>query len=139
MPSGGLSLGIGRGAHQLQLAVERHSYLLEALDQVQILCSSPTIHASRGPDTLALAHYLSNGALDTTFSADGRVKENGFGGTHDWASALVLQPDGKLVVAGYSLLGGNTDFGVRYLPNGTLDGTFAGDGNVRTNIGTGET
>ncbi len=89
-----------------------------------------------GGGALALARYLPNGALDTTFSSDGKVMENSFGGVGDYASALAVQPDGKIVVVGGSSIQGRDDFGVaRYLANGTLDVTFAGDGNTRTNIG----
>ena len=39
------------------------------------------------------------GALDTTFGTGGKVTTD-FAGDNDSAGALVLQPDGKLVVAG---------------------------------------
>ena len=56
-------------------------------------------------------------------------------------NAMVVQPDGKVVVAGslYSP-GGRTDFGlVRYNADGSLDTLFAGDGIARTNFGPGST
>lgn len=89
------------------------------------------------PDALATGPR--EGDLDTSFSGDGKVFTN-FGGRFDMAVAIVIQPDGKIVVAGNSF-----DFSVsptdrdlvlaRYLPNGTLDATFSGDGKVRTNLG----
>jgi uncharacterized delta-60 repeat protein len=50
----------------------------------------------------ALARYLPNGALDTTFSGDGKVTTNfSTGFDMDLAYALAIQPsDGRLVVAG---------------------------------------
>ncbi len=48
----------------------------------------------------ALARYNVDGSLDATFGAGGKVT-TGFGGTEE-ASALILQPDGKLVAAGFS-------------------------------------
>ena len=88
---------------------------------------------STGSD-FALARYLPNGTLDTTFGGDGRVITD-FGGD-DIAIAVTLQPDGKIVVAGRATTNpatGHTDFALaRYLPNGTLDTTFGGDGRVTT-------
>ena len=52
-------------------------------------------------------------------------------GASEGANALVLQPDGKLVVAGES--GG--DFALaRYNPDGSLDTSFSGDGVVTTDF-----
>ena len=91
---------------------------------------------STGSD-FALARYLPNGTLDTTFGGDGRVITD-FGGD-DIAIAVTLQPDGKIVVAGRATTNpatGHTDFALaRYLPNGTLDTTFGGDGLVITDFG----
>jgi uncharacterized delta-60 repeat protein len=46
----------------------------------------------------ALARYLPNGSLDSTFGGDGRVSTDF--GDGDFAFGLALQPDGKLVAAG---------------------------------------
>jgi uncharacterized delta-60 repeat protein len=77
------------------------------------------------------------GDLDTSFGGTGMVTTN-FGGVDDRAFALALQPDGKLVVAGVSLAHSSWDFALaRYLPDGTLDPTFSGDGTVRTDLASG--
>jgi uncharacterized delta-60 repeat protein len=50
----------------------------------------------------------------------------------------LVQPDGKLVAAGFSNAGGPGDFDfalVRYLPNGSLDTGFDFDGTLRTGFG----
>jgi uncharacterized delta-60 repeat protein len=73
----------------------------------------------------ALARYLPDGRLDPTFGVGGQVTTD-FGGS-DTASALILQPDGKLVAAGSSVdpSNGSGDFALaRYLPDGSLDATF---------------
>ncbi len=49
----------------------------------------------------ALARYNSDGSLDTTFSADGKVITD-FSGRNDFGVAVALQPDGKIIVAGRS-------------------------------------
>ncbi len=53
-------------------------------------------------DDFALGRYDANGALDTSFSGDGKLMTD-FGSAGDMANALVLQSDGKI------LAGGRTD------------------------------
>jgi uncharacterized delta-60 repeat protein len=85
---------------------------------------------------IALARYLPNGTLDTTFSGDGKVTTSFAGsGFSDSANAVTLQPDGKIVVAGTSDFPPGDFTLARYLPNGTLDTTFSGDGKVTTEFG----
>jgi uncharacterized delta-60 repeat protein len=67
------------------------------------------------PNTFILARYQANGSLDSSFGAAGSVR-TAFGRGGGSASALAIQPDGKLVAAGWSAKGGNEDFAlVRYL------------------------
>jgi uncharacterized delta-60 repeat protein len=85
----------------------------------------------------AVVRYNTNGSLDTTFDTDGKVTTAVGSGT-DVAYSVVLQSDGKIVVAGYSYNGTNNDFAVvRYNTNGSLDTTFDTDGKVTTAIGSG--
>jgi uncharacterized delta-60 repeat protein len=88
--------------------------------------------ASSQPDTgwdLTLARYEPDGSLDSTFGQNGRVTTDL--GASEGANALVLQPDGKLVVAGES----RGDFAVvRYNPDGSLDASFSVDGIVTTDF-----
>jgi uncharacterized delta-60 repeat protein len=52
---------------------------------------------------------------------------------------VVLQPDGKIVVAGFVYDGTHYRFAVvRYTSAGALDSTFAGNGKAVTNLGIGE-
>src|SRR5207244_8640942 len=73
-------------------------------------------------------------SLDTTFGPD----QTGIALTHlgdgsSEASAVAIQPDGKIVVVGNTsnddLLGQHDEFAIaRYNPNGTLDKSFDDDG-----------
>ena len=87
-------------------------------------------------DDFALARYNTDGSLDTTFDADGKVTTD-FAGSRDGAYSVAIDADGKIVVAGYSYHESTgADFALaRYNPNGSLDGTFAGDGKVTTDFG----
>ncbi len=99
----------------------------------KIVVAGSTLNICCGAD-FALARYLPNGTLDPTFGGDGKVTTD-FGGVNDWASALALQPDGKIVVAGRSDARGNEGLAlVRYLPDGTLDATFGSNGTLLTDF-----
>ena len=79
-----------------------------------------------------LARHNPDGTLDIAFGNGGKVTTT-FRGS-DSASALALQPDGKIVVAGST--GGIFAFALaRYLPDGSLDATFGSGGKVTTNFG----
>lgn len=68
--------------------------------------------------------------LDASFSADGRVAVDFFGGA-DVAQAIAVQPDGGILVAGYVRHGSNTDLGLsRLLESGELDLSFGVGGRV---------
>ncbi|HEV7686642.1 MAG TPA: delta-60 repeat domain-containing protein, partial [Acidimicrobiia bacterium] len=86
---------------------------------------------ARGTYDFALARYTSAHDLDPTFGQGGVVLTD-FGHSYDWAYALALQPDGKILVAGVSDVSGSKDFALaRFSPNGVLDRTF-GDGGLVT-------
>ena len=88
--------------------------------------------------TFALSRFNPDGSLDTVFGSGGRALvafPNG------WARAtdVAIQPDGKIVAAGWR----NDDDGVndadfaliRLEPDGDLDPSFSGDGKVMTTFG----
>ncbi|HET7269614.1 MAG TPA: Ig-like domain-containing protein [Rubrobacter sp.] len=88
--------------------------------------------------TFALARFNPDGSLDKVFGSGGRTLvtfPNGRAG----ASDVAIQPDGKIVAAGWR----NDDDGVddadfavvRLEPDGDLDPSFSGDGKVMTTFG----
>jgi uncharacterized delta-60 repeat protein len=77
----------------------------------------------------AVARYLANGALDTTFSDDGLTTTSMSSG-NDIARAVASQPDGKIVVAGSSSEGSENFAVLRYLADGNLDPAFGSGGKV---------
>ena len=83
-----------------------------------------------------LLRYNSDGSLDTMFDGDGMLTTS-IGAFDDQARSLVVQPDGKILVAGRSWNGLNYDFALaRYNANGSPDTTFDGDGKLTTAVGT---
>jgi uncharacterized delta-60 repeat protein len=74
------------------------------------------------------------GALDTSFGTGGRVTTTT--GNSAAASAVVMQPDGKIIAAGYGYNGVDYDFAIaRFNQNGTLDPSFGTGGKVATDFG----
>ncbi|WP_018617433.1 Ig-like domain-containing protein [Segetibacter koreensis] len=81
----------------------------------------------------ALARYNTNGTLDNTFSEDGKQITSSRGGYY--ATSLVIQSDGRIVVGGYTFEGGNADFAfARINTNGSLDNTFNAGGRLTTDV-----
>ena len=97
-------------------------------------------HSSNGANTdFALVRYNgADGSLDTSFGSGGKVY-TAIGPGDDKGQAAALQPDGKIVVAGFAQNGSNTDFAVvRYNPDGSLDTTFGFGGTLTTPVGAGD-
>src|SRR4051812_24897118 len=87
--------------------------------------------------------FAAGGALDTTFSLDGKATVSFDGGASTgFAQDAAVQVDGKTVVAGYTIARGSslTRFALaRFNVDGTLDTTFGPehDGKVITQISPG--
>jgi uncharacterized delta-60 repeat protein len=72
----------------------------------------------------ALARYTSAGNLDPSFGTAGKVVTP-IGSSNDVATAVAIDSQGRIVVAGYSGFGSSEDFAVaRYTPGGVLDTSF---------------
>ena len=87
-----------------------------------------------------LARYNPDGSLDTNFAGDGTVWTD-IAGDSDYLNAMVIQPDGKIVVGGSTRDDDEQRFRfalVRYNVDGSLDTSFDGDGKVVTTIVTGQ-
>jgi len=86
----------------------------------------------------AAVRYLSNGTIDATFGIAGKVRTDFGDQNFDRARSAALQPDGRIVAAGFAIShgGGVQNFAVaRYTSNGVLDATFSGDGKTQIDFG----
>jgi uncharacterized delta-60 repeat protein len=91
-----------------------------------------------GSFDFALARYNPDGTLDPSFGTGGTVTTDIAGGD-DFARALAVQADGKLVAAGLAPTAMGLDFALaRYNPDGTLDPDFGTGGKVTTDISGGD-
>jgi uncharacterized delta-60 repeat protein len=85
---------------------------------------------------LVMARFNADGTLDRTFGVDGRVTTNLVTGEQEEALGVAIQPDGKIVVVGYTgqAVGPSVIALARYTANGALDTTFGTSGIVVTNL-----
>jgi uncharacterized delta-60 repeat protein len=86
----------------------------------------------------ALVRYNPDGSLDQSFGTGGKVITN-FRSSLDDGQAMALQPDGKIVLAGFVTQGENNgalyDFAVvRYNPDGSVDTDFGVGGIMTTDF-----
>jgi uncharacterized delta-60 repeat protein len=89
------------------------------------------------PSAFAIGRYTSAGALDATFGSGGHAVTS-ISAAGDTITALVRQPDGKLIAAGYTYTVSFDDPSIavaRYDADGTLDPTFGTGGVAIHNIG----
>lgn len=75
--------------------------------------------------------FKTDGTLDSTFGGDGIVVVDA-GAATDFANALAIQPDGKIVIVGGSA---NNILAIRLNSNGSLDASFDTDGKLTIDRG----
>src|SRR5439155_17777243 len=89
------------------------------------------------PVHFAVVRLNPDGGLDTTFGGTGKVTTplSTYG---DGANAVSIDGQGRIVLAGFAFDATmSTDFALaRYNPDGTLDTSFGGTGNVTTAVST---
>lgn len=92
-------------------------------------------YASITKDDFALARFNTDGSLDNTFSFDGKTTTD-FNSYNDGIYSIIIQPDGKILAAGYASSDViSLDFALaRYNTDGSLDNTFSSDGKVTIDV-----
>jgi uncharacterized delta-60 repeat protein len=91
----------------------------------------------------ALARYNSDGTLDTSFDPVGKdgIVVTDVAGRRDMLGDMAIDGGGRIVAVGQANLGAGAglDFALaRYNPDGSLDGSFDGDGIVTTAVVSGD-
>ncbi|MGW4122502.1 hypothetical protein [Nocardia sp. NPDC004711] len=88
-------------------------------------------------DNFVVLRYTPDGKLDNGFGTDGKVSTD-FGGRSDIAKSVVVESDGKIVVAGTSsgTTTGDNIAVARYTSDGKLDPGFGVNGQVSSDLGT---
>ena len=113
--------------------------MLQPDGKIVIAGGTPTTSNNYYSGDFVVARYNSDGSLDPAFGSSGGVITTSVGDYHDYATALALQADGKIVVGGetlvYSRKNGylNPYFGVvRYDTIGNIDTSFGNRGIATT-------
>lgn len=135
LPDGRLDASFGTGGKAIfDLAgcpcnEEIHAMLIQP--DGKIVVGGSAVPGAAGTGThFALARFNANGTVDTAFGVNGKVFIN-LGGYYEYAYALTLQSDGKIVAAGDS----DGDFALtRVSRSGRLDTGFGVGGKVRTDF-----
>ncbi len=102
---------------------------------VQVQPDGKVLAAGVSGGHFAVVRYNANGSPDTSFGSTGKVITTISKNSSDAGGAMVLQADGKIVVAGVTNPQNTTyeDLAlVRYNANGTLDTSFGTGGKVTT-------
>lgn len=90
---------------------------------------------------LLVMRFLPNGSHDMAFNGGTGYQAIDFDTTNDNVNIgedVLIQPDGNIVVVGWSRIGAGDDMTIaRLLPDGTLDSTFHSDGKFSFNLGVG--
>lgn len=122
---GGTGSVLAGAGHALAVQIEPDGRVLAA-----------GLSASTGGGFLVV-RLNTNGTLDTNFGTKGQVTTVISKNSTDVGEAMILQPDGKIVVAGVTNPQ-NTSFQdlalVRYNANGSLDTTFGSGGKATTRL-----
>lgn len=124
---GNVTTPVGRGSTSVSALVQEPDGKLVAVGSGAI-GSGMNVKSSY----IALVRYDPNGGLDASFGHGGKVTTSI--GRFTSASAIVRQPDRRLVVAGTSASSDSNDriALVRYESNGSLDASFGHRGKVTT-------
>lgn len=94
-----------------------------------VVLAGSTVVSDEADADAAIAKLTARGAPDAAFGGDGTVTYRPSAGvSRDVATTVAVQPDGKIVFAGNTSIGGSVADVGRLLPNGTLDGSFDADG-----------
>jgi uncharacterized delta-60 repeat protein len=107
---------------------------LQSDGKIVVVGRTTEISSEDNSDFLLL-RLTAEGELDPMFGEGGFVATN-FSGNADFAHAVLIQPDDKVVVCGGAYVGGDYDFAVaRYHPDGASDNTFNNDGKATIGFG----
>src|SRR5215212_8323808 len=128
---GDLDLGFGGASHGRVLSDFGKSSALAVQSDGRIVTVGSAVNGS-GVDAVA-SRFKADGTVDDRFGVVTLPPAPSGTSTTAVANAVAVQPDGKLVVAGFVTDGGNNhDFAVwRLKSSGTLDTSFDGDGLVQ--------
>ena len=135
VPQGGLDTTFNPpDGYVLYNGWNKDSYLGSAIQADAKIVVSSGIENGTDSDVVVL-RYNDNGTLDETFGTNGAVTYDG-GKGDDCGRLVAIQPDGRIVLTGYTYNGASYDIlTMRYNTDGTPDSTFGTNGVVTYDSG----
>jgi uncharacterized delta-60 repeat protein len=130
--AGDLDPTFGRGGKvTTSFSVNDHANAMAIQADGKIVLAGAAGGAAGGPGQLFVSRLNHDGSLDPSFGSGGMARTS-FGGFDDFARAVAIQTDGKIVAAGHSeLINGRSRFVLaRFNRDGSLDPTFGRGGRV---------
>lgn len=130
---GSLDPGFGSGGI---VTTDFHNYI-DVLRDIAIQSDGKIVAAGLSytvstKSDFALARYKTDGSLDKTFGTGGKATIDF--DEKDYATAMRIQPDGKILVTGFTITGTNNFILARFNADGSPDAGFGNGGKVRTDL-----
>lgn len=119
----------------LGIAAGSNDYILSTTIQSDDSIITAGILYTNNTQKLVVSRYTPNGTLDTTFNGSG--SQTLLVGSITTGEAVILQPDGKIIVCGSAFQSASDFLVTRFTPNGLLDTSFNTVGYTTTSIGSG--
>jgi uncharacterized delta-60 repeat protein len=102
----------------------------------KLVVAGTTYNNATQKNDFAVIRLLANGSLDMTFGNNGKVIYSAGNSCYDGCDAVLIQPDGKILLGGGACLNDqNGSALIRLLPNGSPDPAFGSNGIVVGNQG----
>lgn len=121
--------GYGYIEQSLGSSTQNTAHAVALQSDGKILVAGVTDHGGSIGRQMTVARFDSNGFLDPTFDADGYTFVDFIFVNNSVGSAILVEPDGRIVVVGEASLGVTVCI-ARLLSNGALDPSFELDGMV---------
>ena len=134
-PDGSFDTSFGNGTGEVTTDLGNHEYSGSNATSVAIQADGKIVvggySGTEGSYNWAIARYNTDGSLDGSFNGSGE-EINHFGTSQSYIEGLAIQGDGKIAAAGST----SSSFALaRYNPDGSLDASFNGSGQVTTGFG----
>ena len=125
------NFGTNGQMHKYNYINDDRCYSIAVLPNKKILLAGFSYGQQQGTGfDFVLLKLNPDGSFDSDFGTNGSVLTD-FGNNQDFGHKVLVQPDGKIIVAGYADASIVTEFALaRYNSNGKLDKTFGDSGKV---------
>jgi uncharacterized delta-60 repeat protein len=119
------------GIVEFQYGEDTYPYNMAVQEDGRILVSG-TVYVTSSNSEFFAARFNPDGTPDITFNGDGKWIGS-FSTYQDNNECMTLQPDGKIILAGRTLLNNSQLFFARLNADGTLDNSFGNNGYTTIN------